>query len=79
VLLKLLVEAFVPSGPVIVGLDETIERRRGRKLTARAIYRDAEVLADGQHLVEELEAEAIRDQGRKLGFQVRQFGRGAFG
>jgi hypothetical protein len=41
VLLKLLVEAFVPSGPVIIGLDETLERRRGRKLTARAIYRDA--------------------------------------
>ena len=41
VLLKLLVEAFVPAGPLIVGLDETIERRRGRKLTARAIYRDA--------------------------------------
>ena len=41
VLLKLLVEAFVPSGPVIIGLDETIERRRGRKLTARAIYHDA--------------------------------------
>ena len=40
-LLKLLVEAFVPAGPVIIGLDETIERRRGRKLTARAIYRDA--------------------------------------
>ena len=40
-LLRLLVEAFVPAGPVIVGLDETIERRRGRKLTARAIYRDA--------------------------------------
>jgi DDE superfamily endonuclease len=41
VLLRLLVEAFVPSGPRIMGLDETIERRRGRKLTARAIYRDA--------------------------------------
>src|SRR5689334_10030631 len=41
VLLKLLVEAFVPSGPVIIGLDDTIERRRGRKLTARAIYYDA--------------------------------------
>jgi hypothetical protein len=41
VLLKLLVEAFVPAGPLIVGLDDTIERRRGRKLTARAIYRDA--------------------------------------
>ena len=36
VLLELLVEAFVPSGPVIIGLDDTIERRRGRKLTARA-------------------------------------------
>src|SRR5437763_5797105 len=41
VLFRLLVEAFVPSGPLIVGMDETIERRRGRKLTARAIYRDA--------------------------------------
>jgi hypothetical protein len=41
VLLGLLVAAFVPSGPVILGLDETIERRRGRKLIARAIYRDA--------------------------------------
>jgi hypothetical protein len=41
VLLKRLVETFVPAGPVIIGLDDTIERRRGRKLTARAIYRDA--------------------------------------
>jgi hypothetical protein len=41
VLLGLLVQAFVPSGPVILGLDDTIERRRGRKLTARAIYYDA--------------------------------------
>jgi DDE superfamily endonuclease len=41
VLLRLLVDAFVPAGPLIVGLDDTIERRRGRKLTARAIYRDA--------------------------------------
>jgi hypothetical protein len=41
VLLKGLVEAFVPSGPVVLGLDDTVERRRGPKLTARAIYRDA--------------------------------------
>jgi DDE superfamily endonuclease len=41
VLLKLLVEAFVPAGPLVLGLDETVERGRGRKLTARAIYRDA--------------------------------------
>jgi DDE superfamily endonuclease len=41
VLLGRLVAAFVPSGPVVIGLDDTIERRRGRKLTARAIYYDA--------------------------------------
>jgi hypothetical protein len=41
VLLGLLVEAFVPAGPVVLGLDELLERRRGRKLTARGIYYDA--------------------------------------
>ena len=41
VLLRLLVAAFVPEGPLILGLDETVERRRGAKITARAIYRDA--------------------------------------
>ena len=41
VLLRLLIGAFVPSGPVILGLDETIERRRGLQIEARAIYRDA--------------------------------------
>ena len=41
-LLGLLQAAFVPEGdPLVFGLDETIERRWGRKLAARAIYRDA--------------------------------------
>jgi hypothetical protein len=39
-LLKLLVQTFVPRGPVIIGVDETIERRWGHKITARGIYRD---------------------------------------
>lgn len=40
-LLRLLVEAFVSAGaPLIFGIDEMIERRRGRKLSARAIYHD---------------------------------------
>src|SRR5206468_2248966 len=39
-LLKLLVQTFVPSGPIICGLDDTIERRRGAKITAKGIYRD---------------------------------------
>ncbi len=37
----LLVALFVPAtAPVVVGIDETIERRRGSKIAARGIYRD---------------------------------------
>jgi len=37
----LLVEAFVPEGsPLVVGIDETLERRYGRKISARGVYRD---------------------------------------
>lgn len=40
-LLRLLVDTFVPPGcPVIVGFDDTIERRWGPKISARGIYRD---------------------------------------
>ena len=40
-LLIVLVKAFVPSGaPVVIGLDDTIERRWGAKISARGIYRD---------------------------------------
>src|SRR5690349_3562131 len=39
-LLLLLVIAFVPQGPVIIALDDTIERRWGKKIKARGIYRD---------------------------------------
>jgi hypothetical protein len=40
VLLGLLLDAFVPRGPVILGLDDTIERRRGKRIRAKGIYRD---------------------------------------
>mgnify|MGYP003871665017 CR=1 FL=1 len=39
-LLVLLVARLIPEGPVIIGLDDTIERRWGAKITARGIYRD---------------------------------------
>jgi hypothetical protein len=39
-LLRLLVGSFVPDGPVIIGLDDTLERRWGAKIKARGIYRD---------------------------------------
>lgn len=42
VLLKLLLQAFVPTdAPVVLGIDEHLERRRGRKIAAKGIYRDA--------------------------------------
>ncbi len=41
VLLELLVQAFVPNGPLILGVDETLERRWGAKIAAKGIYRDA--------------------------------------
>jgi len=41
VLLGLLVEMFVPEGdPLIVGIDETLERRWGKKIAAKGVYRD---------------------------------------
>src|SRR4051812_29021213 len=39
-LLGLLVAAFVRDGPVVIGLDDTIERRWGTRIKARGIYRD---------------------------------------
>jgi hypothetical protein len=39
-LLRLLVAVFIPSGVVVFGLDDTIERRRGDHITAKGIYRD---------------------------------------
>lgn len=40
ILLRLLVNTFVPEGPLAFGLDDTIERRWGRKIQARGVYRD---------------------------------------
>src|SRR3712207_2993570 len=41
VLLGLLVAAFAPAGPLVFGIDETLERRRGKRIAAKGIYRDA--------------------------------------
>ncbi len=40
-LLNLLAAAFVPSGePVVIGLDDSIERRWGARIKKRGIYRN---------------------------------------
>jgi hypothetical protein len=42
ILLRALVAAFVPAdAPVVLGLDDHIERRRGARIAAKGIYRDA--------------------------------------
>src|ERR687893_1155316 len=50
-LLAPLVAAFAPHGPVVVALDDTLERRWGRRIRARGIYRDP-VRSSHGHFVE---------------------------
>jgi hypothetical protein len=39
-LLGLLISTFVATGPIVLGVDDTIERRRGKRISAKGIYRD---------------------------------------
>ncbi|HEY9301904.1 MAG TPA: transposase [Phormidium sp.] len=49
-LLRQLLNCFLPQGPVIVGIDETLERRWGSKIAQRGIYRDS-VRSSGSQFV----------------------------
>lgn len=50
ILRGLLIGAFAPHGPVVLGLDDTIERRRGKRIAAKGIYRDP-VRSSDSHFV----------------------------
>jgi hypothetical protein len=50
ILLGLLIAAFAPRGPVVMALDDTIERRRGKRIAAKGIYRDP-VRSSDRHFV----------------------------
>ena len=50
ILSRMLVAAFAPEGPLVLGLDDTIERRWGGKIEARGIYRDP-VRSSDSHFV----------------------------
>jgi len=39
-LLKQVLDAFLPTGEVVIGVDDTIKRRWGPRIKARGIYRD---------------------------------------
>ena len=41
ILLKLLIKAFDLKNEIVIGFDETVERRRGKQIKAKGIYRDA--------------------------------------
>ena len=43
-------DAFAQRGPVVLGLDDTIERRRGKRIAAKGIYRDL-VRSSDSHFV----------------------------
>jgi len=51
ILLRLLLKTFArPNEPLVFGIDETIERRRGDKIKAKGIYRDP-VRSSKEHFV----------------------------
>jgi len=50
ILLRMLLATFAPRGPLVLGLDDTIERRWGAKIRARGIYRDP-VRSSDSHFV----------------------------
>jgi hypothetical protein len=50
ILLGLLTAAFAPRGPIVMALDDTIERRRGKRIAAKGIYRDP-VRSSDSHFV----------------------------
>jgi len=47
----LLVEAFVHRGPLVSGIDETPERRKGKRIVAKGIYRDPVRSSSHSHFV----------------------------
>jgi hypothetical protein len=50
ILLRVLLQHFDRGGPLVFGIDETIERRRGEKIVAKGIYRDS-VRSSKSHFV----------------------------
>ena len=50
ILLRHLIAVFAPTGVLVMGLDDTIERRRGKQIAAKGIYRDP-VRSSDSHLV----------------------------
>ncbi len=61
-LLQQLVNVFVPSGTLVMGIDDTIERRWGKCIAARGIYRDP-VRSSDSHFVKTSGLRWLRKDG----------------
>lgn len=70
VLLLLLVDRFVPEGEIVLGLDDTIERRKGKRISALGVYRDA-VRSSHSHFVK---ATGLRWLSTMLTCPIKQAG-----
>src|SRR5438067_5387421 len=70
ILLGLLVAAFAPQGPLVFGVDETLERRRGAKIAAKGIYHDA-VRSSRSHFVKASGTESHGDLRIAMGTHLR--------
>ncbi|MGB7744120.1 MAG: hypothetical protein WBL41_15230, partial [Terracidiphilus sp.] len=54
-LLTMILDRFLPTGPVVIGIDDTIERRWGRKIAAHAADPQPQMLRQqeqNQHAVQ---------------------------
>ncbi len=40
ILLLQLVQRFAATGTIVIGIDDTIERRRGKRIATKGIYRE---------------------------------------
>jgi hypothetical protein len=49
ILPRLLVQAFVPQGPIALGMDETLARRWGKKVRTKGVYRYLRCALDTTH------------------------------
>ena len=65
-LLAMIIDRLVPDGPVVIGMDDTIERRWGRRITARGIYRDP-VRSSHGHFVKASGLGRVRQRGGNCG------------
>jgi hypothetical protein len=68
----MVVNRLVPDGPVVIAIDDTIERRWGRRITARGICRDP-VRSSHGHFVKAISTDTAREPADIIALFVRRW------